>query len=92
MTSSSWQIWQSALSIIGAVGGLCGLWSVWYSRRQTVLMEVQIHKQETQEAEELNWSERFDRLANQLVRISPVLTIKPPGQHNAICLYFNNLS
>ncbi len=73
---SSWQTWQSILSIIGAVGGLCGLWSLWYSRRQTILMEGQINKQDTQEKDELDWSERFERLANRLARISPGLTIQ----------------
>jgi hypothetical protein len=91
MTSSSWQIWRSILStiavVIGAVGGLCGLWSVWYSRRQTVLMEVQIHKQDAQDAEELRWSERFERLTNQLVRINPQLQIQEPGKDFAVPLY-----
>jgi len=85
--SGSWQTWQSVLSIIGAVGGLCGLWSLWYSRRQTHLMEGQIHKQETQEKEDLDWSERFERLANQLSRINPGLTIQEPGKSYTIGLY-----
>jgi hypothetical protein len=85
--SGSWQTWQSVLSIIGAVGGLCGLWSLWYARRQTHLMERQIHKQETQEKEDLDWSERFERLANQLSRINPSLAIQEPGKSYTIALY-----
>jgi len=39
-------------------------------------MEGQIHKQETQDAEELDWAERFEHLANQLARISPSMSIQ----------------
>jgi|SRR5882724_1244474 len=85
--SSSWQTWQSVLSIIGAVGGLCGGWSLWYSRRQTILMEGQIRKQETQDTEELDWSERFEHLANQLARISPSMSIQEPGKNSTMGLY-----
>jgi hypothetical protein len=83
----SWQTWQSVLSIIGAVGGLCGLWSLWYARRQTHLMEGQIRKQDTQDKEDLDWSQRFERLANQLARINPGLTIQEPGKNSTMGLY-----
>jgi len=85
--NSSWQTWQSLLSIIGAVGGLCGLWSLWYARRQTHLMEGQIHKQETQDAAELDWAERFEHLANQLARISPSMSIQEPSKNSTMGLY-----
>src|SRR5260370_10837834 len=79
--------WQNIFSIIGAIGGLCGLWSLWYARRQTHLMEQQMERQETQDRDDLDWSERFERLANQLVRINPGLTIQPPGLQHQVCLY-----
>jgi len=80
--------WQAVLGIIGAVGGVCGLWSLWYSRRQTILVEQQIQKQDNQDKEELDWSERFEHLANQLSRINPGLQIQPPGNSSfAITLY-----
>lgn len=58
-----------------------------YTRRQTEIMEGQIRKQESQDKEELDWSERFERLANQLVRTNPGLTIQPPGYQASIVLY-----
>ena len=63
--------------------------SVHYTKRQTEIMEGQIQKQETQDKEELDWSERFERLANQLVRINPGLTIVPRGHQTGtgIVLY-----
>ena len=70
------QAWQVALSIIGAVGGLCGLWSLWYARKQTAFMEEQSRKQETQHKEELDWSERFERLARHLSHLTPTLTVR----------------
>ncbi len=79
--------WQNILSIIGAIGGLCGLWSLWYARQQTNLMKLQIRTQETHDKEELDWSERFERLANQLVRLNPGLTIQPPGVTHQVTLY-----
>jgi len=82
-------MWQSILSIIGAVGGVCGLWSLWYSRRQTVLMEEQARKQESQDREELAWSERFERLANQLSRINPALSIQVPGSMNSPAVLYS---
>ena len=71
--------WESVLSIIGSVGGVCGFWSLWYTRRQTLLMEKQVRreeKQDVQDNDDLQWAERFDRLARQLTRISPALTVR----------------
>ena len=79
--------WQNIFSIIGAIGGLCGLWSLWYARRQTHLMEQQMRREENQEKDDLDWSERFERLANQLVRINPGFSIKPPGYQHEVGLY-----
>jgi len=87
MMSSSWQTWQSFLSIIGAVGGLFGACSWWFSRRQVHLMEAQIRRQDAQDKEDLDWSERFERLANQLARINPGMTIQEPGKNSTMGLY-----
>lgn len=85
--SNQWKDVQTALSVIGGVGGLCGLWSLWYSRRQVVLMEQEIRKEDDLSKDELAWSERFERLANSLCRISPGLTIQEPGKNSTMCLY-----
>jgi hypothetical protein len=42
---------------------------------------------ETQDKEDLNWSERFERLARQVSRISPTLHIVPKGSTSPIHLY-----
>jgi hypothetical protein len=80
--------WQAVVGIIiGTVGGVCGLFSLWYSRRQTILIEQQIQRQASQDKEELDWSERFEHLANQLSRINPGLQIQQPGKSFVIGLY-----
>lgn len=50
-------------------------------------MEEQIRRKEEQDKEELNWSERFERLANQLVRINPGMMIQEPGKNSLTCMY-----
>lgn len=84
-------LWQVASGIIGVLGGLfgivCGVWSIVYARQQVRIMKGQMHRQEVQNKEEQDWSERFDRLAHQLVRISPRLTIKPTGYSEGVALY-----
>jgi hypothetical protein len=79
--------WQEISGIIGAIGGLCGFWSLWYARRQTHLMQQQMQREAIHDKDELGWSERFERLANQLVRINPGLSVKPSGYEHGICLY-----
>lgn len=87
MVSISWQMWQSIFSIVGAVGGLCGGWSLWYARQQTQLMRQQIQREESQDREDLDWSERFERLANGLSRINPGMVIQEPGRNSTMGLY-----
>ncbi len=72
--------------IFGIVGGLCGIASLLYARRQTRLMEDDIRKRERDEKGDSQWAERHERLASQLLRINPLLTIQPPGLPS-VCLY-----
>jgi len=72
--------------IIGIVGLLCGIAGVLYARsqtryarQQTKLMEDQLREQKREENEDLKWAERHERLANQLLKINPLLKIQPPG-------------
>ncbi len=50
-------------------------------------MEAQIRRQDAQDKEDLDWSERFERLANQLARINPGMTIQEPGKNSTMGLY-----
>lgn len=83
--------WQSVLSIVGVVIGLCALaisvGAFLYTRKQTQLMEEQDRARKAEEKDELNWSERFERLVSRLSRISRTLMIQPRGENIAIPLY-----
>jgi hypothetical protein len=89
-----WTAWQNASTIIGTIGGVCGLWSLWYARKQatyarkqTDLMEEDRRRQEEYDQNELAWSERFEKLANQIVRINPSFAVAEPGKNSTVYLY-----
>ena len=72
--------------IIGVVGVLCGIAGLLYAirqtryaRQQTKLMEDDLRERRREETEDSQWAERFERLANQLLRINPLLKIQPTG-------------
>ena len=89
MISAASLILSVVAILISVLAVLYAKRSVHYTKRQTEIMEGQIQKQEAQDKEELDWSERFERLAKQLVRINPGLTIQPPGYQagSGIVLY-----
>jgi hypothetical protein len=73
---------QTTFAVIGAIGGMAGIVgggfgiaSYFNSRRQTQLMESEAYKTAAQEKEDTEWAARFDRLANQLMRMNPKMRI-----------------
>lgn len=72
--------------IIGIVGLLCGLAGLLYARiqtryarQQTKLIEDDLRERKRGENQDSQWAERHERLANQLLKINPLLKIQPPG-------------
>ncbi len=72
--------------IIGVVGVLCGIAGLLYARsqtryarQQTKLIEDDLRERKRGEDEDSQWAERHERLANQLLKINPLLKIQPPG-------------
>jgi hypothetical protein len=72
--------------IIGVVGVLCGIAALLYARsqtkyarQQTKLMEDDLRERKREENEDSQWAERHERLANQLLRINPLMKIQPTG-------------
>ena len=71
---------------VGIVGGICGILSLVYvirqtayARQQTKLMQDDVQKRQRDEKEDSQWAERYERLANQLLKINPEMKIQPPG-------------
>jgi len=72
--------------IIGVVGLLCGIAGLLYARsqtkyprQQTKLIEDDLRERKRGENEDSQWAERHERLANQLLKINPLLNIQPSG-------------
>lgn len=60
-------------------------------RREVAVMRQQFvdfkKNADSQDKEELEWADRFERLVNQLTRINPGLSIRPPGRTHELGLY-----
>ena len=79
---SQWlQLSGLAVSVALSVIAILIAWrALSQSRRQTALMETQLREQKAQEREDSEWAERFDRLANQLTHINPLMQVAPQGK------------
>src|ERR1700722_5144112 len=77
----------NVLSVIGAVGGICGLFSLLYARRQTRLIEEDLRNRQARDDEDRAWSIRFERVMNQILRVSPHLQVQEPGVHGLTMMY-----
>jgi len=58
-----------------------------YARIQVQLMQEQAKKSEEQERDERQWTERHERLATRLSRISPNMMLSAPDAKSHFCLY-----
>lgn len=79
--------WQIALSIIGALGGICGIVSLVYAHRQTRLIEEDLRNRHARDDEDRAWSAKFERVMNQILRISPHLQVQEPGVNGLTMMY-----
>ncbi len=78
----------------GIVGGICGVWSLLYvrrqtelARRQTEMMERDITDRRKQDAEDDQWTQRFESLSTKLRRINPRVQVQEPGVNGLTWIY-----
>lgn len=80
--------------LFGVIGGICGVWSLIYvrhqtelARRQTEMMAQDIADRKKRDTEDDSWAQRFETLQRILLRISPTLQVKEPGNTNTTHIY-----
>jgi hypothetical protein len=80
--------------IFGVIGTMAGVWGLYYgrqqkelARKQTEMMVRDIEDRKKRDAEDDEWSWRFEELSTKLRRINPRLQVREPGQQNATWIY-----